>query len=78
MNCARGRWLCTGFSSKIRDQITHADTHCFSDFHQCVNAHCLLTTFDFANVNGMQVGFLGQFFLGEANTLPIQADRFTN
>ena len=60
---------------EISHQITHANFERLGDAHQRRNAHGLLAALDLAEIHGMQVNFLGQFFLSHAGGRAIFADR---
>jgi hypothetical protein len=65
-------------ASKVGDQIADANAQSTGKAHKSVNANGLLAAFHFSNVDGMQVGFFCQLFLGEARPLPVLADGLAN
>ena len=63
--------------SKFVHQIADANAKGFGYAQQCVQADPLFSTFNFANINRMQVGFFGQTFLAQASMLAAVADGVT-
>jgi len=55
---------------KLVNQITDANAKSFGNSQKRVQANPLLSAFDFADINRMQVGFFCQFFLAHADMLP--------
>ena len=58
-------------------QIADTNAEGFGYAQQCVKADPLFSTFNFANINGMQVGFFSQTFLAQTNLLTAIADGVT-
>jgi hypothetical protein len=56
--------------SKFVNQITDVNAKSFGNSQKRVQANPLLSAFDFADINRMQVGFFRQFFLAHADMLP--------
>jgi hypothetical protein len=61
--------------SKVLNEVTDSNTQSFGDTEQCVKADPLLGSFDFPDVNRMEIGDLGQFFLAHAGLGPVLPDR---
>jgi hypothetical protein len=68
----------TNCKSKFVNEI--ADTHieCFRNSHESEYAGSFLAAFQFTDINGMQIGFFGQFFLAQLSTLTVSANCFAN
>lgn len=60
------RWL-----SQINHKVTHAHIQGFGNPQQGMKADPLLASLNLSNVNGMEVGFLGQFLLTEPGLIPV-------
>jgi len=58
-------------------QIADTNAEGFGYAQQCVQADPLFSTFNFANINRMQVGFFGQTFLAQTSLLAAVADSVT-
>ena len=58
-------------------QIADANAEGFGYAQQCVQADPLFSTFNFANINRVQVGFFGQTFLAQTSQLAAVADGVT-
>jgi hypothetical protein len=63
-------------TSQFSNQISNADAQCIRDPQQRMKADPLLASLDFANVNGMQVGYFGQFLLAQTRLFTMLANRF--
>lgn len=64
--------------SKVFDQLAHTHAEGFGDAHQGVNTGGLLTPLDLAEINRMQIGFFGQFFLAHPARFAMFPDGFAN
>ena len=63
-------------ASNLDHEITHPDSQSFRYSKQCVEAYPLFAPFDFANVNGMKSGFLGQSLLTHLHSLALFSNGF--
>ena len=62
--------------SKFVHQIAHAHPQGLGDTQKRMKTDPLLTAFDLADVNGMQVGFFCEPFLAHARSIAAVSDRF--
>jgi len=63
-------------ASQIGDKIANPHTQSVREPYQRMNANGLLSTLDFPDVNGVQVGFFSQLLLGKSRPLAVLADGF--
>jgi hypothetical protein len=63
--------------SKLSDQILNADIKRTGHSQQCVKANPLLAALHFSNIDGMEVGFLGESLLAQARIDSMCSNRFT-
>ncbi len=63
--------------SKVIHQIAHADAEGLSDTQQSMKTNPLLTALDLADVNRVQIGLFGQFFLAHAGSVAVFSDGFS-
>lgn len=66
--------------SEVANHIPQSDVQRLGDFQQRIDGDGPVRTFDLADVNRMQIGLLGQFFLAQACPFPMKtnfiADQF--
>ena len=60
--------------SNLRHQIAETHFQGFGDSDQRMNAHRLFAALDLAEIDGMQLGFFRQFFLADADCIPMFSD----
>jgi hypothetical protein len=63
-------------ASQISDQIANPHLPGAGEPYQRMNADGLLSTLDFPDVNGVQVGFFSQPLLGKPRPFAVLADGF--
>ena len=66
-----------GRQSKPFNQITRFHTKGFGNAQQRMKAYPLFTAFNFADINRMQVGLFGQFFLAQAGLVAVSPNGVT-
>lgn len=67
-----------GLRSQFPNQIADTDSKSFGKAYKRRDAGCFFATFQFPEINRMQIGFFSQFLLAQLRLLAKAANRLTN
>ena len=67
---------CLSVPSEVVNDVSHAHIQRSRNPQERVKANPLLATFNFADVNRMEIGFLGQLLLAQFGLFPMLTNAF--